>query len=326
MAKRAAAKRWSGVAHAEKTNHIGAFRIGDKEIPCAVLVRDGKEIRLVSERALVKSFGGKRGGSHWLRMKQDPNGAKLPAILSAGNLKPFISDDLIAALNDRVLFSGPGMRSPAYGLRAELYPQICEVYLSARDNNELRGKGQRDIAAAADILMRALAHTGIAALVDEATGYQRVRDDRALEAILNRYIGAELAKWAKRFPNDFYQQMCRLRGLRYDPESSKRPYILARITIDVVYDRIGPGLTDELKKRKAQEIASGGKDHKLHQWLTEEIGHPSLAHHLSGVVFLSRGFHDGDWDGFHHALDRIAPPYNRTMLLDFPDDNLGIQN
>ena len=95
--------------------------------------------------------------------------------------------------------------------------------------------------------------------------------------------------------------------------------MLPPVTVDVVYDRIGPGLTEELKKRKAEKIKEGGRGHKLHQWLTEEIGHPALAHHLSGVTFMARMFNDGDWKGFHDALDRVAQPYNKTMLLPFEE-------
>ena len=39
------------------------------------------------------------------------------------------------------------------------------------------------------------------ALVDEATGYQEIRDRLALQAILDRFLRKELAAWAKRFPD-----------------------------------------------------------------------------------------------------------------------------
>ena len=89
---------------------------------------------------------------------------------------------------------------------------------------------QKHIADQAYLLMRSLAHTGIIALVDEATGYQKVRDREALQKILDRYIAKELAKWAKRFPDEFYEQMFRLKGWKYNPASSKRPMQMARVT------------------------------------------------------------------------------------------------
>jgi ABC-type iron transport system FetAB ATPase subunit len=75
------------------------------------------------------------------------------------------------------------------GWLAPVLPQICDVWLKARDAEALRGIAQATIAAKADILMRGLAHTGIIALVDEATGYKDVRDRRALQQILDSYVG-----------------------------------------------------------------------------------------------------------------------------------------
>ncbi len=63
------------------------------------------------------------------------------------------------------------------------------------------------IAKAASLLIRGLAYVGIVALVDEATGYQEVRDKRALQSILDKYLRKELAAWAKRFPDEFCKEM-----------------------------------------------------------------------------------------------------------------------
>jgi hypothetical protein len=47
------------------------------------------------------------------------------------------------------------------------------------------------VAQRVDILMRGLAHVGIIALVDEATGYQNVRARSALEEILEAFVAKE---------------------------------------------------------------------------------------------------------------------------------------
>jgi hypothetical protein len=321
LARKAATKRWQDKDGKrfviEKTDHIGEFEVAGRKIPCAVLP-DGT--RLISERALVKSFGGKRGGAHWRRKKsaEDESGVNLPVILSANNLRPFIDTELMVALNERRLYVGSGMRSPAHGLKAELYPKICEVYLKARDANALQHK-QKPFAVAADILTRGLAITGIVALVDEATGYQKVRDSQALQEILNLYIGKELAKWAKRFPDEFYKEIFRLRGWHYDPSSTRRPMQMAQITIDLVFDRIGPGLTKELRERRQEIFETTGKRGKLHQVMTAEIGHPALQHHLSGLIFMGKAFRDGDYEGFYAQVEMAAPRYNRTPFLPFPE-------
>jgi len=85
------------------------------------------------------------------------------------------------------------------------------------------GRRQKLIAERAEILLRGLAHVGIIALIDEATGYQTIRDREALQAILDAYLRKELAAWAKRFPDEFYEQMFRLRGWRWKGMKVNRP-------------------------------------------------------------------------------------------------------
>ena len=159
LAKKAAAERWARYQGGEvyTPEAIGDLPIVGHTIPCAVIVVEGEIIRLVSERDLVKSLGGKRGGSHWLRAREDADAANLPPILSAANLREFISEDLMQGLNSRYMFKNPGRGgSAAHGLRGELYPMICDVFLKARDARKLL-PSQENIAISADILIRALA-------------------------------------------------------------------------------------------------------------------------------------------------------------------------
>ena len=73
--------------------YSGKLPIGEIELDCAVL--EGG-VRVLSERAIHRAFGSKRGGSHWKRMKEAGGGAKLPSFLSAKNYSPFINNDLSA--------------------------------------------------------------------------------------------------------------------------------------------------------------------------------------------------------------------------------------
>ena len=60
------------------------------------------------------------------------------------------------------------------------------------------------------MLVTSVAKVGIIALIDEATGHQedRVRGELHLDRILRK----EFAAWAKRFPDEFYQEIYRLKG------------------------------------------------------------------------------------------------------------------
>jgi len=75
----------------------------------------------------------------------------LPAFLTAKNLKPFIDNELYVT-SSQIVFR-PLKGAKAYGYPAELLPQVCEVFLKARDAGVLVHT-QTHIATHADILMR----------------------------------------------------------------------------------------------------------------------------------------------------------------------------
>ena len=59
--------------------------------------------------------------------------AKLPNFIGAENLKPFISKELEASLTEPMEYEPLHGGRTAYGFRAELFPQICNVWLQAKD-------------------------------------------------------------------------------------------------------------------------------------------------------------------------------------------------
>jgi hypothetical protein len=77
------------------------------------------------------------------------------------------------------------------------------------------------LAIASEILVRSLSKLGIVALVDKATGYQAERDKDDLERLLSKYISKELLPWTKRFSDEFYQEMFRLREWNYPTSSGQ---------------------------------------------------------------------------------------------------------
>ncbi|MBW2643687.1 MAG: P63C domain-containing protein [Deltaproteobacteria bacterium] len=287
-----------------KAEHSGVLKIGNADIPCYVL-ENGE--RILSTRGVMKAIGRRWRGRKY-------SGTQLPVFLEANNLKPFISNELIEVLDQNTFKTDKGTISE--GFKAKMLPMVCEVYLKARDSGVLKAQ-QQHIAVQADILMRGLAHVGIIALVDEATGYDVIRDRLALQKILDKYITDEWAKWTKTFPDEFYRELFKLKKIPYPPTSMKRPQYVGHWTNDIVYSRLAPGVLKNLKKKNPRQPA-GYRKKRFHQFLTRDWGYPELRDYLSKIIFLMKSC--TTWEDFKRRLNRSAPKYGDTMPLDFPGD------
>ena len=290
-----------------KATHDGTLTIGDLKIPCYVL-DDGT--RILSQRGINEALGITHGGGV-------PDGGLItPRFIRLDALKPFISNDLTAGLLEPIEFAPPHGGRSVIGIPATILPDICTAWLKAREAKALTTDRQLDTAQRAEMLTRGLAHVGIIALVDEATGYQDVRDRLALQAILDAYLRKELAAWAKRFPEEFYRQIFRLRDWQWKGMKVNRPQIVAKYTNDLVYERLAPGILEELQRRNPKD-EKGQRQAKHHQWLTEDVGHPALAQHLHAVIGFMRA--SARWDQFYRLLQRAFPKKGQNLELPLGD-------
>lgn len=273
--------------------------LGDVEIPCYVL-EDGT--RVLSLRGLVSGLGISSGSTR-------SGESRIVTFVESEAIKRHAATDLATALNSPIKFLPPHGGRSAYGYPATLLADICEAVLAARTDGELTG-AQLAVANQCEVLVRGFARVGIIALVDEATGYQRDRAKDALAKILEAWVAKELQPYMRTFPAEYYEEMFRLRGLPYPPTNPKfRPQYFGVLTNDIVYERLAPGLLEEMK-RQAQ------KDEKkahLHRRLTVEVGHPRLKEHLASVVTamkLSNNYPD-----FINKLNRVHPRFGQNYAL-----------
>lgn len=315
IAKKAARARWSEpILKATHGDPEHPLRIGDATIPCYVL-EDGR--RVLSLGGMVKSMGmsiGTAGGGE---------GDRLVNFATGKGLSPFIPADLLNRMKSPIRFKAPTGGMPATGYEATILPDLCDAVLSARKAKALRHH-QVHIADQCELLVRGFARVGIIALIDEVTGYQRVRSDDALAKILEAFIAKELQPWVRTFPSDYYEQLFRLRGLQYPAESVQRPQYFGLLTNDIVYKRLAPGVLAELRK-VTERRESGRLKHKYFQRLTGNIGYPKLREHLGAVVAfmrLSSTYHD-----FIQKLDQHYPRYGETLPLPIdykPEKDSGV--
>jgi len=315
IAKRAVAAK-AEIASLPKATHGSSdhpLRIGDVELACYVL---DDETRLLSQRGLQRGIGMSTGGG----AAGEQRLASFALSISEKSLK---NRDLAArstALSERLktpIRFRPPFGPPVFGYEATLLADLCDVILEARSEGLLQ-KQQEHIAAQAELLVRGFARVGIIALVDEATGYQKDRARDALAKVLEAFVAKELQPYVKAFPADYYEQMFRLRGLKYPPDNPRfRPQYFGVLTNDIVYSRVAPGLLEELKKQAAKDE----KKAHLHRRLTQEIGHPKLREHLASVVTAMKL--SSDYQDFISKLNRLHPRFEGQASLDLEDADKG---
>lgn len=281
------------------------LKIGLTEIPCAVL-EDGT--RVITQRGMFVALG----------MNKNPTKGQTaidnrPAFIGADNLNPFISDNLKRSWNPipfRLAKGSGGYRGNiAFGYNAKILPEVCHAYLDAKEAGALH-RTQKHVADAAKIIQRGFAVVGIVALVDEATGYQEVRDRLALQEVLRHYISGALFEWTKTFPLEFYKEIFRLKGWVWN--NGKMPGAVGGYTNDLIYQRLAPGIYEELQ-RVNPPTEKGYRLHN-HRFMTRDIGHPSLTRHIYRVLGIMEG--SNSWEDFKRKVDAKLPKLNTTIAMD----------
>ena len=313
IAQAAAEARWNkasadaGETRLQRATHIGELNLNGVLIPCAVL-EDGT--RVITQRGMFVALGMNKNPT-----KGQSSIDNRPGFLSANNLTPFISEELRRSWTP-VPFrlpkgSGGYKGNVAFGYDAKILPLVCHVFDDAKEANALT-KAQAHIAKAAKIIDRGFSIVGIVALVDEATGYQEVRDRKALQEILRQYISGALYKWASTFPLTFYKEVFRLK--KWEWNAGKMPGVVGKYTNDIVYSRLAPNVLEELQRINPPNEA-GYRKHRHHQYLTPEVGHPALSHRLYELIGMARACED--WEQFYRAVQRSYPKQNGSLSLPF---------
>jgi hypothetical protein len=299
------------LASLPKATHAGELKIGDISLPCYVL-DDGS--RVLSARGINFAFSGSTGGG---LSNPSPDGARnLPRILSSKSIKSLITEDFMARLMEPKEFRPLHGGRSAFGYDAAILPEMCEVIIDAYKLGSIKSEKAKD---KADILIRGFARVGIVALVDEATGYEKDRVAGSLAKILEAFIAKELQPYVKTFPADYYEQLFRIYNLPYPPIGNKswRPSFIGKITNDVIYARLAPDILPELKKAASK----AERKSKLHQWLTNDIGHPKLREHLASIITILKLSNTPK--EFKDNVDRIHTRYGSSNQIpfDYPSED-----
>lgn len=283
------------------------LRLGSLELPCYVL-EDGT--RVFSGRGMQKAIGATSSSGTWLSRFVSRNPIKnLLREIKTGD------GDTFQRMNSPIIFKrndAGGSQSDTYGYEATLLIDLCDVIIKAGESgydipeNYIRN---------ANIIIRAVAKTGIIALVDEVTGYdkEKTRAKDELQKFFNSFLQEEAAKWVKTFDDVFFEDLYKMRKWTWQ-KTSKRPGVVGTWIKEIVYDRLAPVLP-ELEKLNPKN-KSGNRTYKHHQFLSRDIGLPRLRQHLEAVHAIAV-ISNYDWSKFMINLDKAYPrKYQELYLFD----------
>jgi P63C domain len=180
------------------------------------------------------------------------------------------------------------------GYEAASLVAIADLFLSARAAGPLKKQPAR-AAAASESIVRAAATVGITGLVDEATGYAKVRAKQSVQWALQASIAEDSAAWASRFPKDFWEELARLDGVT---SQTRPPLGWARYVVLFVYDAVDPDVGRELRRSPDDP----GFRPTVHRWL-EDVGRQRIDSRMASVVSAMRAC--PDMDAFGAAFAKV---------------------
>ncbi len=299
IAKKAALARWNRQAISLDPNvmpeasHQGDLPIGDVTLECYVL-EDGR--RLFHKRGMAKA----------LTLKSDGGNAFLKTISRKG-LGSNVSQELREKIENPIVFK-PLNGDPAHGYEATVLIEICDAIVQARNEGNL-AHSQAFLGVQAEIIIRSAAKVGIVALIDEATGF--IADKRKAEyrELFQEFIRDELRQWEREFPDQFFDMIYRLYGLkRRNPKAFKHPSFFGKFIRKYVYAPLANSngaILEQLDKKNPAVYASGGRRYKMFQFLSDQVGLPAFRQHLWQVVGLGLG--SPDKATFDRSFNRAFP-------------------
>ena len=284
-----------------KAEFTGELLIGDLTIPCHVLE---DETRVISGRGMQNSLG----------FSKNSSGSALTNFVSS-KLEDLLSDETRNKLENPLVFErvGSGGSAPeTHGYDAIILVDICDAIIQANRKGRLNKETQQRYAEFAEMIIRSVAKVGIIALVDEATGYQYVRDKQALHKILDKFLQDEKRKWSKTFPDEFWFKLIKIKGYP-SYMALKRPAFVGHWVNDIVYDRLAPGIREKLNKINPRIKETGRRKGTHTQHLTEDYGVPELRTHLDKTMVLMDAA--SNKAEFEKLLNKSMPKYGVNLSL-----------
>lgn len=222
-----------------RSTHTGTINLGGGEPVSCYVLEDGQRVLVASQIQGVLGAGKDR---HLGRIL-----SRLPSDSEALDVRP-------------VSFVSPG--GPAKGYTASDVMAILKAFTRAFRAGALHEK-QVPMAVRAIAALEACAEVGLAALIDEATGYEKERPEGSMAAYFDKVFAKTLGDWELLFDPEWDRMLCKLYGHKYQ---GRPPRFVGGINHMVYLASFGEPVTDHLGDINPNP--SHGHNH--HQFLTDE--------------------------------------------------------
>lgn len=243
--------------------------------------------RVITQESAYALFG----------MVRDHNGCPLARMVRVldrlGFARPKLATDTLYPLR---FYTETGKEGACYALST--LRDICEALHLAATAGVLP-PGMSGAAAVGRRLRAFDLEASLTRFANAAIGFDPDAAARALGQLTD-----DAGRRQNTFPDEFYVELYRLRGLPPYTGATRRPSYFGTLTNNIVYKRLAPGLLDELKDG-IDRGETGKHKKRLFQRLSTTRGYPQLLDHLDNVIALMKRCKT--YDEFMRKLDAKYP-------------------
>lgn len=261
--------------------------------------------RVISQKSFMEIVG--------LKGRHDDRGTQLAKFLESPALKSEHISRLISAIRSPIQFTALSGEVD-YGYEGTIVVDYCKAILEARSLGYMEGEARRQYAMACEAFIISCAKVGITALIDEATGYSQDKRKDEYRELFKDFIREEIRGWEKEFPDQFFDLIYRLYGLK--KVAPNHPQFFGGFIRTYVYAPLANSsgaVLEILDDKNPMIYALGGRRYKMHQFLTDKVGLPALRTHLWQVIGIGNSVRTkGAFDAaFYRAFPR---PYEQDTF------------
>lgn len=154
--------------------------------------------------------------------------------------------------------------------------------------------------------------TGVVLPEIRRTGEFRRAEADEYRRLLALFVPGELRPWEKSFPDEFFREMCRLNGWRYNEGTHRTTGSLGKVIRDIVYDRLPEGVLEKLDALNPADPKTGRRSKRHHQLLAQEIAE-HIKERLRALVAMAKA--EASYADFKARVDATFPKPGRQMTL-----------